>query len=345
MTRPSFDQVPRKPGSIINLARSATLSGFAEVARDLGLDPLGLADEVGLPAESLTNPDLRVPSVSVLRLFNLAAARAGIDDFGLRVARTRRYSNLGVIGLIMREQPTLRHALQALSANIWVQAEGLVVTLEEIGTLGILDVSITHHGLPTVRQSIETALALLVSTLRRFLGAGWVPEMVLMSHGRPASLALHVTSFGCTPLFGQDRDALVLRVADLATPLPEADERSAAELSHYLEFVAGRRSPGLADKVQVIIGMFLPRGLARADHVARHLGMDRRTLHRRLQQQGTSFSDLLQQERRELAHVHIDAGEHSMTEIAELLGFSCLSAFSRWKAVSLGRAAQRAATL
>jgi AraC-like DNA-binding protein len=66
--------------------------------------------------------------------------------------------------------------------------------------------------------------------------------------------------------------------------------------------------------------------------------MDRRTLHRRLVRQGTSFSELVQRERIELAQGYMDAGDRSLTEIAELLGFSCLSAFSRWKRQALPRA-------
>jgi AraC-like DNA-binding protein len=322
---------------LVHLSRSATLDGFAQVAGTFGLDPQALVAEVGLPGDCLTDPDLRIPTTAVLQAINLAAERAGIDNFGLHMARTRRYSNLGAVGLIMREQPTVRRALDALCANIWAQTEGLSVAVEEADEMAIVRVSLLHPGVISVRQNVEITLAVLVDILHRFLGQGWVPEMVMFSHGKPANLSLHIAIFGCVPMFGQELDAIVLRAADLDVAIPESDERIAAQLTRYLEFVAGRRTTDFAEKVQHMIGMMLPGGGAQADQVARHLGMDRRTLHRRLVRQGTSFSDLVQRERTQLAQGYIDAGDRSLTEIADLLGFSCLSAFSRWKKQALAR--------
>jgi AraC-like DNA-binding protein len=320
---------------LVHLSRSATLDGFAQVAASFDLDPYALVAEVGLPRDCLSQPDLRIPTTAVLQLINLAADRAGVDNFGLHMARTRRYSNLGAVGLIMREQPTVGRALDALCANIWAQAEGMSVAVERADKLAIVRVSLLHPGVPSVRQNTEIALAVVVDILHRFLGQSWTPEMVMFSHGKPANLSLHIAIFGCVPMFGQELDAIVLRAADLDVAIPESDERTAAQLTRYLEFVAGRRTSDFAEKVQHMIGMMLPGGGAQADHVARHLGMDRRTLHRRLVRQGTSFSDLVQRERIELAQGYMDAGDRSLTEIAELLGFSCLSAFSRWKKKAL----------
>lgn len=316
---------------MLHLSRSATLDGFARVVGELGLDPVGLVDEVGLPAKCLSDPDLKIPTEAVLALYNLVAERAGIDDFGLRVARTRQFSNLGAVGLVMREQPDVRSAIGALAANIWAQAEGLSIVIEEVDGLVILRTSIARAPGQAVRQTIELALAIIANILRRFIGQHWIPEMVLFSHARPANMALHIAAFGRPPVFGQYIDAIVLRATDLDIAIPEADAGTAAQLLRYLEFVAGRRTTDFSAKVRQMIGVLLPAGRAQADLVARQLGIDRRTLHRRLARQGTSFSDILQRERREMAQAYIDAGDRSLTEIAELLGFSCLSAFSRWR--------------
>ena len=64
--------------------------------------------------------------------------------------------------------------------------------------------------------------------------------------------------------------------------------------------------------------------------VAQHLGVDRRTLHRHLLSQGTSFSLLLKSIRAEFAKRQIRDSDRSLAELAELLGFSGSSAFAYW---------------
>jgi hypothetical protein len=76
-------------GDMVQLSRSAAVTGFAELARHLRLDPYRLADAAGVPRRALADPDLKIPAGAVGRLLELAAERARIDDFGLRLAETR----------------------------------------------------------------------------------------------------------------------------------------------------------------------------------------------------------------------------------------------------------------
>ncbi len=93
------------------LIRSASLTNFAEVARKVGLDPGRMLSEFGLPRHCLRDPDLKVPVESVRRLLETAAERSGVEAFGLLMAETRQLSNLGPVGLLVREQPTVRLAV------------------------------------------------------------------------------------------------------------------------------------------------------------------------------------------------------------------------------------------
>jgi hypothetical protein len=67
-----------------------------------------------LPARCLDDPDLRVPVACVVRLLELAASRAREPAFGLRLAPSRRLSSLGTLGLLLRDEPTLRGVLEAI---------------------------------------------------------------------------------------------------------------------------------------------------------------------------------------------------------------------------------------
>jgi AraC-like DNA-binding protein len=314
-------------------SRSASLNGYAQVTRELGLTPHALVREVGLPAACLSQPDLKIPTARAIALFELTAQRAGAADLGLRIAEARPFSTLGAVGLVMREQPTVRKAMEALANHVWAHMEGIALEIDEGDGLAILSPAFARAASGPARQASELAVAMIFRLLRRFLGAAWRPEMIIFDHARPGNLARYARFFGQAPLFGQDRNAVVVRTQDLDAAIPDADPAWAHQLTRYLEFVAGSRDAAYATRVREAIHLLLPRGECKVDRVARHFGVDRRTVHRKLVQEGTSFDALVLQARTELAAAYLATKDRSLTEIAGLLGFSCLSAFSRWRRV------------
>jgi AraC-like DNA-binding protein len=83
------------------------------------------------------------------------------------------------------------------------------------------------------------------------------------------------------------------------------------------------------EQVHQMIWTLLPTGRYSVEQVAARLGRDRRTLHRH-SREGATFSTLLDQVRRELATRYLANPHHPLSEIAGVLEFSELSAFSRW---------------
>ena len=86
----------------------------------------------------------------------------------------------------------------------------------------------------------------------------------------------------------------------------------------------------LADKVRWLVRETLPLGCCSVDKVAQNLGVDRRTVHRHLSRRGETFSSLVDEVRAELAENYLEGNKGRLTDVADLLGFSELSAFSRW---------------
>ena len=86
----------------------------------------------------------------------------------------------------------------------------------------------------------------------------------------------------------------------------------------------------LADKVRWLVRDMLPLGRCSVEKVAQHLGVDRRTVHRHLARSGETFSSLVDDVRGELAEGYLEGNKRRLTDVADLLGFSALSAFSRW---------------
>jgi AraC-like DNA-binding protein len=322
------------------LVRSAALTHFAELAQACGLDPRALVVAAGLPARCLSDPDLKVPTQGVGRLLEAAAAQSGEPAFGLRLAESRRLSNLGPLALLVRDEPTLRRALEALMRHIHVHNEAVVVQVDEYGGLVAIRTELLAEGTGSLRQATELVVGVTCRVLQVFMGAGWRPRLVCFSHPAPASLAVHHRVLGPAVEFGHEFNGIVCNAADLDAPNPGADPVM-ARYSQRLLAPSLARSARLTDRVRQLIVLLLPRGLCRIEVVAQHLGVDRRTVHRKLVDEGTSFSALLEAERRALASRYVEGTDRPLTEIAALLGFAAPSAFSRWYRGSFGRSAAR----
>jgi AraC-like DNA-binding protein len=296
----------------MTLIRSAVLTNFAEVARSVGLDSYRLLADLGLPQRCLLDSDLKVPIDAVRELLERAAQRAGIEALGLLMAETRQLSNLGMVGLLIREQPTVRLALEALLRHVKKLNEALFLTMEESGDIVVLreELIVGHAG--SVRQSTELAVGVAFRILRSLLGPNWTPRRVCFAHDAPANRSVHERVFGHNVEFGHNFNGIVCTRSDLAMPNPNAEAAPACV------------------EVRESIVRLLGIGQCTIALVAQHMGVDRRTIHRRLEDEGQTFSTLLDEVRRELAQRYIEGTGRTLSEVASLLGFSEPSSFSRW---------------
>ena len=318
------------------LLRSASLTGFAELAAEFGLDARALVAEVELPPRCLRDAELKVPASKVGRLLELAAKRAREPAFGLRMAESRRLSNLGPLALLLRDEPTLHSALEAVVRYIHVHNEALALEIEPSSNLVVIRQHLLGVGGQSLRQASELALGVMFRVIAVFMGAAWRPRLVCFTHGRPASLDVHRRIFGDAVEFGHEFDGIVCNATDLDRPNPGADPVLARYARRLLEPSLGAEA-SLEQRVRQLVVLLLPRGHCRVEIVAQHLGVDRRTVARRLAAEGTSFSGVVDALRRDLAARYLDGdAAKPLGEVSALLGFSAPSAFSRWHSEHFG---------
>jgi len=311
------------------LARSASLTNFAEVARKVGLDPHRLLREFGLPQRCLREPELRVPIDAVRGVLEAAAERSGQEAFGLMMAETRRLSHLGPVGMLVREQPTLRLALEALARYANRLNQALSLTLEEAGDVVVLREELIVGGSGPVRQSTELAIGVVFRTLRILLGPEWKPRRVCFAHDPPADRSVHERIFGKIVEFGHDFNGIVCSRDDLEVPNPNADALMARYAQGLVES-SYAEAPNMTAQMRQLVAALLPTGECTIATAAQRLGVDRRTIHRRLAREHQSFSAIVDSVRREFAARYLTDQHRSLAEVSALLGFSAPSGFSRW---------------
>src|SRR5271163_1797616 len=111
------------------LIRSACLTGYAELSRSLGLDPFVMLRKVGLERSCLFDPESKISTDAVVRLLEISASAARIDDFRLRLSETRRLSSLGPLALAVRDAATLREALETAMRYLPLHNEAMLHSL------------------------------------------------------------------------------------------------------------------------------------------------------------------------------------------------------------------------
>lgn len=316
--------------------RSASLSGYLELAQSLGLPARQMLRAAGIDPRSLDDPEALIDVPAVRQLLEASAAAAGIEDFGLRLVASRRLSNLGPLSLVLRDEPTGRRALETLCGHMRLLNESLLTRIEDAGDLVIIREEILFASPGSIRQSMELAVGVLHRLLRDLIGPHWQARRVCFTHRAPADLATHLRVFGRFVAFNAEFNGIVCAAADLERPIGGADPGMALLARRYLDGVLQSHSAPMKDEVRRLVLASLPGGRCSVDEIARHLGVDRRTIHRRLARDGVTFSSLLEQARRELALRHIDADNRPLQDIAGLLGFSAQSAFSRWFRAAFG---------
>lgn len=322
--------------AIKKLHRSACLTNYVEVAQSLNISPMEELRRVNISPACLSNPDTKIPVSAFIQLLENSARAAGIENFGLRIAESRQLSNLGPLALVLRTQPTMRKALEAIRKYGHLQAEAVMFLFEETDGVLVIREELMPERPEPMRQATELSLGVLYRTLRALLGNEWHPNAVCFRHSPPSDLRLHHRVFHTRLQFNSNIDGFICRASGLDEPLPTYDPETARYVQKLLEVINTEPVQSPADNVRQLIWVLLPTGRCSVEVVSQHLGLDRRTLHRHLQKSGQTFSDILDSARRDLVVKYLSNSQRPLKDLAELLGFSEPSAFARWFSTRFG---------
>ena len=310
--------------------RSATLSGYPDLVRSLGLDPMALMADVGLDVADLETPDRWIPGVRVARLLELSAQRTGCEDFALRLAGLRQLGALGPLSVVLRDEPDLRGALRLLARYDDIYTGVLDLRLEEDEQLATVRLWLRFGQPVPTRQALDLTTAILVGIVRRLVRSDWTPQSAYFAHRPPADPTPFVRVFGPRLRFDHEFTGWSFPVRELDSPVVLSDASVRPYSLRFLETLLARRASTASDQARDVVELLLPTGRASIGEVSGHLGLSPRVLQRRLAHESTSFSALMHATRGAMAERYLAADHHSLTDISHLLGFAAPSAFSRW---------------
>ena len=321
--------------------RSTLLSDVAGLCLRLGIDAVTMLHKAAISPEHLGDRDRHIPLTNIVELLEAVAAESGLEDIGLQVAQARGLPDLGPVSLLLREDKTVREAVRTLARSLFLHTDGLYVLPDLDADPAILIVNIVNQQSIRCRQSTELAIAGLVQLLRWMMGEAWNPLEVYFLHARAVSLCRHHTIFRCPVQFEAEFNGIMLRPEDLERQLPASSPVFRRQVDEYIKLVGPTASDAFVYRVTRLITAALPQGGSDAVAIAKALGTDRRTMNRRLARHGLNFTGVVEEVRKSMAAQYLLGSEKRLSEVAELLGFASLSAFSRWHRRAIGSSASK----
>jgi len=310
--------------------RVAVLSHYLEIVDRLGFNPQVLLGKVGLSRTLLETPDQQIPLRAGIDLLELTAQATRCETIGLLMAESRQFSDLGPVSLLMTHQQTVRDAVNTTIQYRHLLNDGLALHVEDTGKLTLVREEVVSTGPGASRQANELVVGVLCSIFRSLLNPQWHPHSVNFVHAAPGNSEIHRRFFRCKLQFESDFNGLVCKTSDMETPVSVADPVMARYAQSFLEAIPDSATSSMVLQVRRSIYLLLPMGRASVEQIAKTLGMNVRTLQRRLDDDGETFSTLINAVRVELAQRYIVNPKYPLGRIAELLGYSNHSAFTRW---------------
>lgn len=295
-----------------------------------GLDVPRLFDAAGIALSRTHEPSARFSADEVTRLWELAVQASRNPLLGVDLELASRFVNFDLVGYATLSSPDLRAAVQELSRYLALISSATTFELVPEGEDCWVVMGHTGYTRPLPPQRSAYSLLAVLVLCRWVTRRDLHPRMVHFGFAPPGDPAVFERAFGCPVRFGQADHRFLLAKADLLAPLPSSNPALLQLHEQVLEerlAALGNDSTSLRVSEEII--RRLPRGEPRRQDVAAALALADRTLQRRLSAEDTSFAQLLDEARRELARKYLADARYALGEIAHLLGFADQSNFFR----------------
>jgi len=317
--------------------RLGPFAGVPAVLQEAGVHPGPVLAAVGLSPQAMSDQNLIVPYATIGRLFRQCAELTGQDHFGLLVGARVSVGSMGLLGFVMQSAKDVRTALQDMVHFRALNDRGALVTLESDADSISLAYSVLDAEIPGLGQIYDCAAAVGCSVLRQLCGPRWNPGRVRLPRTRPRNIAPYRTFFRSRLEFDAPHAELIFHRRWLAAQPGRADPLLYQHLSREVRELH-ERSVETTETLAPMLRSLLRSQHCRQDAIAAQLGLDRRTLSRRLLAEGTTYRNELAAVRYEEARELLADSSRRTAEIAARLGYADVSAFShafkRWSGVS-----------
>jgi AraC-like DNA-binding protein len=302
-----------------------------------GVDVAPLMVKAGVTRKQVQDDSVRLAVKSQIKFVELVADALHDDCLGFHLARDYDLREFGLLYYVWNSSDLLGDAFRRAERYSSIANEAVFLHVRSNGNE--LALTSTYVGIKRLsdRHQIEFWVTSLVRICRQLTNRHLLPSCVKFVHRRNGGANALEKFLGCDVEFGAATDEVAFPGTVKQMPVVCADRYLNKLLIKYCEEARSHREAGrLTFRVAVenAIAPLLPHGRARADEIARQLGMSLRTLERRLGSEGLTFDGILTELRFDLAKRYLPEEDLAISKIAWLLGYQDAGgfthAFKRW---------------
>jgi AraC-like DNA-binding protein len=307
------------------------------------VDTRRLLRTIGLDREAIEDPSLKVPYADMMMLSEQAARATHDSAFGLHVGERVDMREYGLNGELQITSSTVGEALRGLVRYLPIWTDVGTFSLELDARVAQLQWQFFGNSLPEPRQDCEISLATAAKFVLSSIGSRYRLREVWFQHAKPNDTTEHKRIFRAPVNFGMPTNALLLDTRLLDLPLPTANPEHHAKAVETAERLLS--APSHEHRFSQCVVSFIRQELIRGGDFeleagARHFGVSRRSLQRKLKQEACSYRQLVQHARQDLSQYLLRGDQRTAAQTAYALGYSEPSAFQRafrrWQGIPPG---------
>ncbi|MBK9197494.1 AraC family transcriptional regulator [Candidatus Skiveiella danica] len=311
------------------MIRAAPLASLPGAMRELEVDLAPIVAALGLSARVFEDPEESIAYRTLCALMATCARASACPHLGLLVGRHGGLKTLGALGYLVQNAPDVRTAIDTLIVNMDVHDRGAAPTLELRASVAMLRYDIFHADAEGSIPVSDAAMAIGRNIMLSLCGPAWKPLEVHFRHAPPDNVTPYRQFFQAPVVFNAKRTALVFGTHWLQAAVPGADDQLRRHFESYVDAMTNQLERGFVDKVYPAVQRLVVENRCSLENLALRFSMHPRTLNRRLQAAGTSFRALQNRARHDLAREMLRDTTSEVATIANLLGYTSVSAFNR----------------
>ena len=289
------------------------------------------AQELGVKESVFHNTYQELPFETYNNLLEWSALKLENDHLGITVALATSIKKLGILGFLIHNCANIEEYCRVLERYLPILQRGASIRFSQNAENCQLSYQVFSTDTKHNRQDSELTLAIMIQVLRRCLGQKWTPNDVFLMHEAPENQTVHHAVFGTSIHFNYayngfsfDKTLLPIAFSDIDPALLRILIRQADQSLEQIN-----KTQDIVKHVRLLIAASLGQQALNSDKIAFNLHMSRRSLHRHLKEQGTSFQEIKNQIIITTAKQALAETQASITDIALQLGYSEISAFIR----------------
>ena len=321
---------------------AAVAVDVATLLRRNGCNARAIFNQAGVDIAATRDPYTMIEFDAYAELLRLSAHYTKCANLGLELGLNQDPTKWGALGYLILNSPTIFEAFSNFAAYFKIgQTNTYLKCRKRNGAIGI-EYSLLEKEIAHREYDAEFAIAYFKNIMDRIADYPVKPLEVNFEHKPLFDISVYRRCLGVEPRFQQPLNVITYPQSLADRPIRTADQRLLRIIKHHLaELLEGiQESPDLIDLVKHQITNSLAHDQCDLTTIANKIGLQPRTLQRRLAEKNARFGSLLEEVRQRQAGNLLSSSNMEIKEISHRLGYSEVGtfqkAFKKWTGTTPG---------